>query len=204
MIARREGLRECKKMSRPITETSVKAPLHRVSPPSIRNKAMRGLWSVVWLLLYRPSPRPMHGWRCLLLRLFGASIGKGAKPYPSARIWAPWNLEMGDNSTLGDGVDCYSVARVKIGCKATVSQRAYLCTAQRDIDDVSMPLVTGDIVIKEHGWVAAEAYIGPGIVVGTGAVVAARAVATKSVADWTVVGGNPAKPIRKRKVVSIK
>lgn len=182
------------------TQGGVKRPkdLRQVPPPSFRNKAARGIWGVVWLLLYRPSLRTMHGWRRFLLRAFGAKIGPRAKPYPSARIWAPWNLEMGADSTLGDYVDCYSVARVVLGAKATVSQRAFICTAQRDIDAIGMPLVTGDIVIKKFAWIAAEAYVAPGVEIGTGGVVAARAVAIHNVPDWTVVGGNPAKPIRER------
>lgn len=78
-----------------------------VAPPSFRNKMARALWGVVWLFLFRPTPKPFHWWRCLLLRLFGAKIGKPAYVYPSSRIWAPWNLEMGVHSTLADGVNCY-------------------------------------------------------------------------------------------------
>ncbi len=192
------GSGECKKMSEVEAGADNRKILNIVPPPSFHNKALRGLWNAVWMLLYRPSPRPMHGWRRFLLRLFGARIGRGAKPYPSARIWAPWNLEMANDSTLGDGVDCYSVARVKIGTSASVSQRAYLCTAQRDIDDRTMSLVTGDIIIKDFAWVAAEAFIAPGVIIEAGGVVAARAVAIQSVPEWTVVGGNPAKPIRLR------
>lgn len=106
---------------------------------------------------------------------------------------------MGADSTLGDYVDCYSVARVVLGAKACVSQRAFICTAQRDIDAIEMPLVTGEIVINDLAWIAAEAFVAPGVEVGTGGVVAARAVATQRVPDWTVVGGNPAKPIRDRR-----
>lgn len=58
------------------------------------NKFMRAVWGLVWLGLYRPSPVPLHAWRRFLLRLFGAKIGAGAHPYPSSRIWAPWNLVM--------------------------------------------------------------------------------------------------------------
>ena len=96
-------------------------PLVRQPPTSFSSKAGRGLWAVVWLLLYRPSPRPFHGWRRMLLRCFGAKIGRGAMPYPSAVVWAPWNLTMGDHSTLGDAADCYCVARVVIGDHASVS-----------------------------------------------------------------------------------
>src|SRR5438045_3024355 len=79
------------------------------SAHSLRNKLGRVVWGVVRALLYRPSPRPFHAWRRLLLRVFGAKIGRGARPYSTAVVWAPWNLEMGDNSCLGDYVDCYSV-----------------------------------------------------------------------------------------------
>ncbi|MDO7840935.1 LbetaH domain-containing protein [Sphingomonas immobilis] len=174
------------------------AALIRQPPTSFASKAGRAAWGVVWLLLYRPSPRPFHFWRRMLLRLFGARIAGGAKPYPSATVWAPWNLVMGAGSTLGDAVDCYSVARVELGRGATVSQRAYLCTASRDVDDADAPLMTAPIVIHAYGWVAAEAYVGPGVTVAEGGVVAARAVAVKDVPEWTVVAGHPAKPLRAR------
>ena len=168
-------------------------------PPGFQNKAARALWNIVWLLLYRPSPRPAHGWRRMLLRIFGAKIAAGAKPYPSATIWAPWNLEMGQDSTLGDFVDCYSVAKISIGDRASVSQRAYLCSAARNVDAPDMPLVTAPITIHAHGWVAAEAYVAPGVTIGEGGIAAARAVVTRHVDPWTIVAGNPAKPIRARK-----
>ena len=172
--------------------------LERQAPPSLANKAARGLWGIVWLLLYRPSPRMLPGWRRLLLRCFGAQIGTGARPYPGAVIWAPWNLVMGDHSTLADGVDCYSVARIEICAHATVSQRAYLCSASRDIDDPANHLLTAPIVIARYGWVASEAYVGPGVTIGEGAVVAARGVVVRDVAPWAIVGGNPARYLRAR------
>lgn len=164
---------------------------------SLANRLTRGVWQFVWLLLYRPTPRPMHAWRCLLLRLFGAKLGKAVHPYPSARIWAPWNLEMGDHSCLGEKVDCYCVDKIHIGAHATVSQYSFLCTASHDYTDLDMPLVTAPITIGRGAWVAADAFIGPGVVVGERAVVGARASVFRHVDPWTVVGGNPARVIRK-------
>ena len=71
---------------------------------SLNNKTVRTFWQTVWLLLYRPTPRIFHPLRRFLLRLFGAKLGKGVHPHPSARVWAPWNLEMGDHACLGEGV----------------------------------------------------------------------------------------------------
>lgn len=158
---------------------------------TFRLRARRFVWNIVWLLLYRPSPRPFHAWRRWLLRAFGARIAAGANPYASVRIWAPWNLTMEAGSCLGDAVDCYCVAPVTIGAHATVSQYCYLCSASRDYREPSMPLVIAAIVIGAEAWVAADVFIGPGVAVGEGAVVGARSTVTQDVESWTVVAGSP-------------
>lgn len=170
------------------------------SPHSVANRAGRLAWGVVWALLFRPTPRFLDGWRRFLLRCFGAGIGRGARVLPSARIWAPWNLEMGDYASLSEFADCYNVDRVRIGPHATVSQYAFLCTAGHDIRDRHMRLVTAPIAIGAGAWVCAGAYVGMGVTLGEGAVAAARAVVVKDVAPWMVVGGNPARPIKRREL----
>lgn len=170
----------------------------RPSPHPLANRLVRQAWSVVWILLFRPSPRVLHGWRRFLLRLFGARLGHKAVVHASARIWAPWNLEMGPFSCLSHGVDCYAVDRIRIGAYATVSQYSFLCAASHDIDAPDMTLTTAPIEIGDHAWVAADAFVGPGVTLGEGAVVAARASVFRDVAPWTVVAGNPARPLRQR------
>ena len=118
--------------------------------------------------------------------------------YPSARIWAPWNLRMEEGSCLSHFVDCYCVAEITLGKGAAVSQYAYLCTASHDHTKASMPLVAGPIAIGDYAWVAARAYIGPGVRVGEGAVVGACAAVFRDVEPWTIVGGNPARFLKKR------
>jgi len=155
------------------------------------SRARRLLWNIVWLMLYRPSPRPFHAWRRLLLRAFGAKMAPGANAYASARIWAPWNLTMAVNSCLADRVDCYCVAAVTVGPHATVSQYSYLCSASHDYHDPTMPLVIAPIVIGAEAWVAADVFIGPGVRIGEGAVVGARSTVTQDVQAWAVVAGSP-------------
>ncbi len=168
------------------------------SQHSVLNKLLRLLWGVVWLLLFRPSPWFWHGPRRLLLRLFGAQLGRSVQVMPSVKIWAPWNLDLGNYTTVSHGVDLYAVDRIKIGAHATVSQRTFICTASHDIDHPHMPLVKAPIAIHDGAWVCAEAFIHPGVSVGADAVVAARAVAVKNVGDRQVVAGNPAQFIRYR------
>ena len=117
----------------------------KYSTLSLHNKLLRVLWGIVWLFLYRPSPRLFHAWRCALLQIFGAKIGKHVHPYPSAKIWAPWNLTIGDYSSLGNYVDCYSVDKIIIGNNVTISQYSFICTASHDYRYLNMPLITSPI-----------------------------------------------------------
>ena len=165
---------------------------------SLANKLARTVWQVVWLLLYRPTPRLFHPWRCLLLRLFGAKLGRAVHPYPSARIWAPWNLEMGDHACLSEGVDCYCVAPIRIGAHTTVSQYSFLCTASHDYTRADMPLVTAPITIGERAWITADVFVGPGVTIGDGAVVTARSSVFTDIPPWVVARGNPAVPVKAR------
>ena len=164
----------------------------------LANKLARSVWQVVWLLLYRPTPRLFHPWRCLLLRLFGAKLGRAVHPYPSARIWAPWNLEMGDHACLSEGVDCYCVAPIRIGAQTTVSQYSFLCTASHDYTRADMPLVTAPITIGERVWITADVFVGPGVTIGDGAVVTARSSVFADIPPWVVARGNPAVPVKAR------
>jgi putative colanic acid biosynthesis acetyltransferase WcaF len=162
------------------------------------NRLKRLVWNGIWFVFFRPSPTPYHGWRRFLLRLFGARIGPGAHVYSSATVWAPWNLEMEEGSCLGPGVNCYCMAKIHLGAHATVSQFTHLCAAGHDIADQSFALVTQPIRIGANAWVATDAFIGPGVTVGEGAVVGARSAVFRDVKPWTVVGGNPARFLKKR------
>lgn len=166
----------------------------RITRITSSNRIARVLWSGVWSTLYRWSPTPLHGWRRMLLRMFGARIGRGAHPYPRARIWAPWNLTMGAHSSLANDVDCYSVAPIRVGEHATVSQYSYLCAASHDYRDVAMPLVSAPIEIGARAWIAADCFVGPGVTIGEGAVIGARSTVIHDVDAWVVVAGSPPLP----------
>ncbi len=144
-------------------------------------RVLRLLWRIVYLYLFRFSPTPFFGYRRAVLRLFGASIGKGVHVYPTAVVWFPKNLIMDDYSCLGPNVDCYNVATVHVGAAAIISQYAHLCTASHDYTKTSRPLVSSPIRIETRAWVASGAFIGPGVTIGENSVILARAVITRNV-----------------------
>jgi putative colanic acid biosynthesis acetyltransferase WcaF len=132
--------------------------------------------------------------------MFGAKVGKQVNIANTAIIYFPWNLEIGDWSAIGEHAYIYNLGRIVIGEKATISQRSHLCAGTHDFQDPALPLLTPPITIGSGAWICADAFVGPGVEVGEGAVVGARAVAMKDIDPWSVVAGNPAKFIKKREV----
>jgi putative colanic acid biosynthesis acetyltransferase WcaF len=172
----------------------------RAALPYSRNEY---LGRVLWMLaqpLFRWSPRPLFGWRRLLLRCFGARVAAGVHVYPSARIEIPWNLELGEGAAIGDRAWIYNLGPVRIGARATVSHNAHLCAGSHDYRDPALPLLRLPIMVGAEAWVCAQAFVGPGSVIGEGAVVGAGAVANGEIEAWTVVAGNPARFVKRREL----
>ena len=172
------------------------------SPHGAGNRAVRALWGAVWVILFRPSPRVLHRWRNLLLRLFGAKVHHTARVYPRARIWAPWNLTMSPHACIADDVEVYCVAPVSIGQGSTVSQYCYLCAASHDFEQVNHPLTSAPITIGDHCWLAADVFVGPGVTIADGTVVGARSSVFNDLPGWSVAIGTPAAVIRARKLTA--
>jgi putative colanic acid biosynthesis acetyltransferase WcaF len=165
---------------------------------SRQNRLCRMVWGLVFVLFFRFSPKPFHAWRAFLLRIFGAKVGRGVHVYPGVKIWAPWNLELADECGIGNGAILYSMGKIIIGRRAVISQGAHLVAGTHDYTKSGFPLVTRPINIGDHVWIAAEAFVHPGISIGEGCVIGARSVVTKDMPTWMVCAGHPCNPIKER------
>jgi putative colanic acid biosynthesis acetyltransferase WcaF len=158
---------------------------------------------VLWVggrMFFRFSPRPLFGWRRWLLRCFGAEVGAQVQIHNSANIYFPWNFAIGGWSAVGEDVLIYNLGPVTLGKKVTISHRVHLCAGTHDYSQPDIPLLKPPIMVNDQAWICADAFVGPDVTVGEGAVVGARAVVVKDVAPWTVVAGNPAKFIKRREM----
>lgn len=173
-------------------------PLAQDAPFPFANKLERIAWGLVWLLLARFTPPPLHGWRRLVLRLFGARIDRGARIYASAVVWLPRNLEVGADTIIGPGVRLYNQGRIRVGANTVISQRAHLCASTHRISDPGFELVVRPITVGNGCWIAAEAFVGPGVTMGDGSVLGARAALFSDSEELGVYQGNPAKLVRQR------
>ena len=177
------------------------AKVHPFKGPSFnfKNRLLRAIWTCFWLIFFRPTPPQMHAWRCCLLRCFGARISNNCRVYSSVEIWAPWNLTMSEFSVLGRGVFCYSMAPIFLGDRAVVSWGVTLCAGSHDYESENFQLFSAPIYISNDVWVCAEAFVGPGVSIDSGAVIGARSVVTHDQPQWMVCVGNPCRPKKARK-----
>jgi putative colanic acid biosynthesis acetyltransferase WcaF len=182
--------------------TQTEADPYLCPPFSLRQRITRLIWTLCWIFLYRPSPRPFHFWRAFLLRAFGAKLGPNSRFYPNSKIWAPWNLICEDMVAIGNGTEIYNPGPIRFGSHAIVSQEGYICGATHDYNDPAFPLLAYAMEIGPYAWICARASVGPGVKVGEGAVLGLGSVATRDLEPWGVYAGLPAVKVKERKHTS--
>lgn len=152
------------------------------------------LWWFVQAIAFPLTPHPLHAPRCLLLRLFGAKIGKGVVIRPTARFTYPWKVEIGDYSWIGDDVVFYSLDSIRIGRHCVISQKCYLCTGSHDFQDPAFSLKVAPIAIGNGVWVATDSFIAPGVQIGANSVIGARSSVFRNLPAGQVCWGSPCRP----------
>lgn len=167
----------------------------------MREKLGRLAWYVVELTLFRLSWRTMNRWRTWLLRRFGAQVHSSVRIRRTVTIEVPWNLTIGPDAVIGDHVILYCLGPIKVGARVMISQYAHLCAGTHDFTRADLPLLRPPIVIGDDVWIAADAFVGPGVTVGQGAVVGARSSVFSDLPPWRVCVGSPAQPVADREYV---
>ena len=169
-----------------------------ISPYSAKEKIGRVLWNFGGQILFRLSFHNWYGLRAGLLRLFGCKVGAHVRLRPSVKIEQPWNLTIGDNSSIGDRGIVYCLGKIRIGSNVSISQDSHLCAGTHDYTRSDLPLLRPPIVIEDEVWLAADVFIGPGVIVHEGCVVGARSTVMKDLPAWTVCAGYPARALKPR------
>jgi putative colanic acid biosynthesis acetyltransferase WcaF len=163
-----------------------------------RSKWVFALWQLVkWAFFLTPLPWP-SSLKSTILRSFGAQVGRRVYWKPRVNIHLPWKLSVGDFTWVGEEVNIVNFAPVTIGAHCCLSQRAFLCSGNHDYRSPDMRYRHAPITIKEGVWIGAAAFIGPGVTIGTDAVVSACSVANRNIEAGWVCSGNPCKAVRKR------
>jgi putative colanic acid biosynthesis acetyltransferase WcaF len=167
-----------------------------------RSKFVEILWLMLDAVLVR-SRVPGYAHRRQILRTFGARIGKRVLIKPGVRIKFPWRLEIGDDSWIGEDVWIDNLAAVHIGRNCCISQGAYICTGSHDWAKSTFDLIVKPVKIGDGAWLASRSVVGPGVVVGEGAVLSLGSVTTSDLATWGIYQGVPATLVKHRALSKI-
>lgn len=165
-------------------------------PLAIRLRRM--LWQGGPTYIVRYLPRPFNPLRIAILRAAGAKIGAHCLIMPGVKVLMPWNLVLEDCVAIGRDVELYNHGQIRIGSNTLISQYCFLCTSSHDYTQPDMPLIYADIDIGSGCWIAAGAFVGPGVRIGDATVIGARAVVSRSMPEKMVCVGNPCRPIKPR------
>ena len=160
----------------------------------------RLLWAIVWQTLWKICWWRIPALRTFVLRCFGTRVKGTVGMSGSTWIEMPWDLRIGQFVIIGPRANLYNLGGLDIGDHVIISQDAYICGGTHDHTDPTYPLIRKKITIGNYVWIAAGAFIHPGVTVGEGALVGARAVVTRDVEPWTIVAGNPAKFVKRREM----
>jgi putative colanic acid biosynthesis acetyltransferase WcaF len=175
-------------------------PTRNVSPWTRKQQIGRLLWAIVYKLIFRLTFHNWYGLRASILRGFGAKLGKNVRIRRTVKIEIPWNLSMADDVSIGDEAILYSLGMITIGARSFLSQYAHLCAGTHDHMSKDYPLVREPITIGQDCWIAADAFVGPGVTIGDRTVIGARASVFNDLPPDVIAVGNPAKPIKPREL----
>lgn len=162
------------------------------------NALKRLLWLYTNALFFKTSLIPVSSFKIFLLRIFGATIGKGVTIKPCVNIKYPWLLIIGDNSWIGEDVWIDCLVNVKIGSNVCLSQGVLILTGSHNYKKTNFELITGSVILEDGVWIGAQAIVNQGIIIGSHAVLTAGSVATKNIEAYSICQGNPAVKIRSR------
>ena len=161
-------------------------------------KTKIALWYFVNAIIVRASWNPFMGIKILLLKTFGAKIGKGFVIKNNVIVKSPWNLTIGDYCWIGEGCWIDNLDKVTIGSNVCISQGAMLLTGNHDYTNPTMPYRNAPIVIEDGAWIGANAMVCPGVIVHHNSILTTGSIATKNMEENGIYQGNPAVKIRKR------
>lgn len=140
--------------------------------------------------------------RKLLYSLMGMEIGSGSRIMMCCTVTHPWNIRIGENTTINES--CYLDGRggLKIGSNVNISLQSMLITGTHDHKSLTFDYYTEPITVKNGVWLGARSMILNGCYIGDNSIVSAGSVLSprSTVEPNTIVSGSPAKVVKRRKL----
>jgi len=158
------------------------------------------IWYYVNIFFFKSTIFPFKKLKILILRLFGATIGKNTVIKPGVNIKYPWKLTVGENSWIGENVWIDNLDHVEIGANCCISQGALLLCGNHNYSSQAFDLITQKIIISDGAWVGAKCVVVPGCIIGNHAVLTVGSVAVGALKPFGVYSGNKAVWVKQRTI----
>ncbi len=142
---------------------------------------------------------PSHTFRKFMYRLSGMKIGKGSTIHMWANFFDPSGISVGEDTIIGDHVFLDGRSSLVVGNHTDIASSVMIYNSEHDLESEDFNARTEPVEIGDYVFIGPRAIILPGVKIGKGSVVAAGAVVSKDVPEFTIVGGVPAKEIGQRK-----
>lgn len=142
---------------------------------------------------------PSHTIRKIKYKFFGMKIGKGSTIHMWANFFDPRNIEIGEDTIIGDHAFLDGRDKLKIGNHTDIASQVMIYNSEHDLSKDDFSAIIAPVEIGDYVFIGPRVTIMPNVKIGKGAVVAGGAVVTKDVEAFTIVGGIPAKVIGERK-----
>jgi maltose O-acetyltransferase len=126
------------------------------------------------------------------------SVGDGCAVFLDCKFDTRGNCKIGRNSVINEGCRLDNRGGISIGDNVSLSSEVAILTASHIYDSAEFAGFMKSVEIRDRAWIGIRATIMPGVIIGKGAVVAAGSVVTRSVDEYTIVAGVPAKKIGMR------
>ena len=163
------------------------------------SKLVRLLWFYVNAIFMQSKLNPFSGLKVLLLRIFGAKIGRGIVIKPGLNVKYPWKLILGDHVWIGENVWIDNLDDVIIGSNVCLSQGVMLLCGNHNFKKSTFDLMIGKIEIKDGVWIGAKSIITQNVICESHSVLSVNSVASSNLESYVIYRGNPAKKVRDRK-----
>ncbi|MBL4624846.1 MAG: colanic acid biosynthesis acetyltransferase WcaF, partial [Flavobacteriales bacterium] len=165
-----------------------------------RPKIVVLVWYVFNTMVLNSYLIPISFLKRVLLRVFGAEIGKGVVIKPKVNIKYPWKLRVGDNTWIGENVWIDNLDLVEIGANVCISQGALILSGNHDYTNPSFNLIVKPIRIEEGVWIGAKSIVTQGVICKSHSILSVNSVANGNLEAYSIYKGNPAEKIRDREL----
>ncbi len=164
------------------------------------SKILIFIWYFVNILIFKNPLIPFSGLKIIILKLFGARIGKNVLIKPSINIKYPWKLTIGHHSMIGENVWIDNLEEVVIGCNVCLSQGSMLLSGNHNYKKTSFDLILGKIILEDGVWICAKSIVCANVICKSHSILSVNSTATNNLEPYSIYSGTPAKKIRDRKL----